>query len=84
MNRVTEIEQGVWPGESIEQFALRDADALERVEIVRAFRFLVIKQAITSGESVPAQLALEVVDLALIIGGISFARKMLEPDRIQF
>src|SRR5437016_4663546 len=84
MNGVTKIEQRVWPGQSIEQFVFRNSDALQRIEMVRAFRFLVIEQAIASGQPMSAQLPPEVVNLALILAKIPFARHVLEPDRVEF
>src|ERR1700736_1756053 len=84
MNRITEIEECIWAGQSIEQLAFRYSDATKRVEIVRAVRRFLVKQTISPGKSVRAQLALEVVDLALIITEIPFARQMFQPDRIAF
>ena len=43
-----------------------------------------IKQTISPAQSVRAELALEVVDLTLVVARISFAWQMLEPDRVQF
>ena len=70
-------------GESIEQFAFRHSDTANRVEIVYAVRCFVIKQTIPAAESVRAQLSSEVVDFALVVARVSFARQMFEPERIQ-
>ena len=70
-------------GESIEQFAFRHSDTANRVEIVHAVRCFVIKQATPAAESVRAQLSSEVVDFALVVARVSFARQMFEPERVQ-
>ncbi len=51
---------------------------------MRAVRRFLVKQTVSPAESVRAQLALEIVDLALVVAKISIARKMFEPDRILF
>src|SRR6202030_1999744 len=84
MNRITEIQDRVRPGETIKQLAFRHSNATELVQIVRTFRFLVIKQTITFRESVCAQLSLKISNLALVVLRISFARHVLEPNRVLF
>ena len=84
MDRVTEIEQNIRPGQTSEEFRLRNSDATERVEVVSAFRILVVKQTIAPAESVEAQLSLEVRDFPLVVAIVPFARHVFEPDRILF
>src|SRR5438552_8433511 len=50
---------------------------------MHAVRRFLVKQTISPAESMRAQLSLEVVDLALVLAKISFARQMFQPDRVQ-
>ena len=50
---------------------------------MHAVRRFLVKQTISPAESMRAQLSLEVVDLALVVAKISFARQMFQPDRVQ-
>ena len=51
---------------------------------MRAVRCFLVKQTVPASEPMLTQLALEIVDLALVVAKISIARKMFEPDRILF
>src|SRR5438552_15798590 len=51
---------------------------------MHAVRRFLVKQTISPAESMRAQLSLEVVNLALVVAKISFARQMFQPDRVQF
>ena len=83
MRRSGRCALNIRAGESIEQFAFRHSNAANCVEIVHAVRCFVIKQTIPAAEPVRAQLSLEVVDFALVLARVSFARQMFEPERIQ-
>jgi hypothetical protein len=84
MNRITEIEQRVWSGQSFEQTPLRHADALHCVEIVRVGCGLLIQQAISVAEAMFAQASLETFDPMSIFDYICGRRQKLQPDCVQF
>src|SRR5712691_2621719 len=83
MNRVAKVEQRIWPGQAIEQFALRNSDTTNALEIVHVVRGLLIEQAISTGEPMCAQLPLEIVDLSSILARIFARRQQLEPNRVE-
>src|SRR2546430_9911140 len=66
MNRVTQIEQRVWPRESIEQIPFRHSDAIHPREIVHVISRLLIQQTVSTGQVVLGQSSLEVRDPGLI------------------
>ncbi len=84
MNRVTEIEEHVRSGQSVEQRALGKADALDRVEILQIACRLLVEQTITSREAVLAHSQNEVVDLGAVSPGITTCGQKLQPDYVLF
>src|SRR5437899_12140526 len=48
---------------------------------MHAVRRFLVKQTISPAESMRGQLSLEVVDVALVVAKIYFARQMFQPDR---
>src|SRR4030095_11087953 len=66
VNRVTEIQQRVWAGESIKQRLLRHSDTTHRLELMRTRCGLLIEQTISTSQSMCAQLPLEIINLGFI------------------
>src|SRR6266705_6168204 len=56
MNGIREIEQNIRSSEAIEQFTLRDSDAIHRIQIMRVACRRLIKQTIPACQSMRLQL----------------------------
>src|SRR4030095_5443343 len=83
VNRVTEIQQRVWAGESIKQRSFRHSDTTYRVELMRTRCWCLIEQTVATSQSMRTELPLEVVDPVLIGLRIIRGRQQLEPDGIE-
>src|SRR5581483_6099112 len=81
-DRVTQVEQRVWPGESITQRPLRHPDTADPVQFMRSCCWFLIQQAVSPGQTVRSHLSLEIVDLTLIRLWAVCRRQDLQPDRI--
>ena len=64
MNRIREIEQNIRSTEALEQLAFRNSDAPQRVQVMRVGCRILVEQTIPAGQSVRAQLPLEILNLA--------------------
>jgi hypothetical protein len=84
VNRVTEIQQRVWAGESIKQRSFRHPDTTYRVELMRPRCWFLIEQTIATSQSMRAELPLEVVNPGLIGPLVIRGRQQLEPDSVKF
>ncbi|MEO5717197.1 MAG: hypothetical protein ABIR29_01340 [Chthoniobacterales bacterium] len=82
MDGIGEIKENVRPGEACAQFRLREADAAQRIEVVLFVRSLLVEEAVTVGQSVPAQLPLEVADRLGIGRAIVRRGQEFEPDHV--
>ena len=84
MNRVSEIEQNVRPGQPIAQFALGTfrCNACAARSCSSACRIL-IKQTIAPGQSMRAELSLEIAMHAASADAVARRGQKFEPDRIQ-
>src|ERR1043165_7368801 len=63
MNRIRQIEQDIRSGKAIEKVAFRNSDALERVQVMHICRRVLVKQTVPPGQSMRAQLPLEIPNL---------------------
>jgi hypothetical protein len=83
MNRICEIEKDIGSAQALEQFAFGNSDALQRVQVMRSFFRLLVKQTIPPGQAVRPQLPLEILDFRLVSRGTVGGRQELQPDRIE-
>src|SRR4030095_11193687 len=83
VNRVTEIQQRVWAGESIKQRSFRHSDTTHRLELMRTRCGLLIEQTISTSQSMCAQLPLEIINLGFIGLRVICRRQQFEPDSVE-
>src|ERR1041385_2435549 len=62
MKRITQIEQGIWPGETIYQLSPRHPDTTHSRQVVDVVGWLLMKQTVLPLKSIFAQTALKALD----------------------
>src|SRR5262249_19446811 len=83
MNGVRQIEQDIRSAEALEELAFGYSDALQRVQVVRIRRRLLVKQTIPSRQSARPQLTLKISDPGPVRQAIVRARQALQPAPIR-
>src|SRR6266513_2242204 len=63
MNRIREIEQDIGSAETLEQLAFRNSDTVQGVQVMRVHCRLLVKQTVSSGQPMRAQLPLKIPNL---------------------
>src|SRR5437868_10106269 len=83
MNGVTEIQQCIGAGQSVQQIASADSKTAHLLEIMPIIPARLIKQTISFRQTVGAQLCLKTVDCSSVGLLLSGCRKNFQPDGIE-
>ena len=83
VDRIAKVEQGIRSRQSIEQFAPRHSDWTNSIQLVHVIGRLLIKQTITSLETVLAKPSLEILNALFIFLGLRGRGQELEPNGIE-
>jgi hypothetical protein len=83
MQRVTQIQQGVWTSESLSKLVPGHSDTLDLVEIVNIAGMRLLEQTVSAAQSMLLQAALEILNPDLVRSRIPGCRQQFQPDGVQ-
>jgi hypothetical protein len=83
MQRVTQIQQGVWTSESLSKLVPGHSDTLDLVEIVDVAGTRLLEQTVSAAQAMLLQAALEILNPDLVRPRIPGWREQFQPDGVK-